>query len=158
MLRSAYLALFSSSPTITVIFALMPIKRVRYQAVIGGWLLLPPLTIRISNFPDYSKVTATSMDWFLARYFRLPERHLVPPRWFDVPMVLWCFINLASSLSNNLGIYDGLAQSLARLSPGVCLTCSVGFISVITPAYALLRFGWSYGGMLVCFRVYGNSG
>ena len=144
MLHSAYLALFGWIPAVTVMFALMPIKRAAATAVIGGWLLLPPLTIRISNFPDYSKVTATSIGLVLGSlFFGFQSIISFRPRWFDVPMVLWCFINLASSLSNNLGIYDGLAQSLARLSPGVCLTCSVGFISVITPAYALLRLGWS---------------
>jgi hypothetical protein len=34
------------------------------------------------------------------------------PRWFDVPMLLWCLSPLLSSLSNDLGVHDGLVQVL----------------------------------------------
>jgi tetratricopeptide (TPR) repeat protein len=34
------------------------------------------------------------------------------PRWFDVPMLAWCFSGVATSLHNGLGLYDGLSTAL----------------------------------------------
>ena len=35
--------------------------------------------------------------------------------WFDIPIVVWCFTPLASSLSNGLGVYDGLSACLSEI-------------------------------------------
>ena len=34
------------------------------------------------------------------------------PRWFDLPMLLWCFSGMFSSLATGLGPYDGLSEVL----------------------------------------------
>jgi hypothetical protein len=34
------------------------------------------------------------------------------PRWFDLPMAFWCVSPLFSSLANDLGLYDGVGQTL----------------------------------------------
>ena len=89
-------------------------KRAAATAIIGVWLLLPPYQFHVSNFPDYSKVTAASLGLvFGTLLFGIQSIVSSRPRWFDVPVLLWCFTNMASSLSNDLGVYDGLAQSLS---------------------------------------------
>jgi hypothetical protein len=36
------------------------------------------------------------------------------PRWFDLPMLAWCFCGLVTSLQNDLGVYDGLSDVLRQ--------------------------------------------
>ena len=37
------------------------------------------------------------------------------PRWFDLPAVLWCFCPFISSLTNGLGVYDGLSAIFVNI-------------------------------------------
>ena len=88
----AYIALFGWVPAILVFFALLPGRRAATIAVIGAWLLLPPYQIPVSNFPDYSKNTAATLGMILGTLFFGPDRILAfRPRWFDLPMLVWCF-------------------------------------------------------------------
>ena len=116
MTIAAYIALFGWIPTVFILFALLPGRHAAAAAVIGAWLLLPPYAIPISNFPDYSKNTAASLGILLSTLFFGFDRVLAfRPRWFDIPMLLWCLSGLASSLSNDLGPYDGLSDSLKQV-------------------------------------------
>src|SRR5271165_7651631 len=97
-------------------FALLPARHAAAAAVIGAWLLLPPYQMSISNFPDYSKTTAASLGiMFGTLFFGLDRILAFRPRWFDLPMLLWCFCGLASSVANGLGPYDGLSDSLSQI-------------------------------------------
>ena len=84
--------------------------------MIGAWLLLPPVSVVINGLPDYSKNTAATLGIILGTFLFSPH-HLLKfrPRWFDLPMLLWCFSGLASSLQNGLGLYDGLSESLNQI-------------------------------------------
>ena len=97
-------------------FALLPHRRAATIAVIGAWLILPPYSIPISGLPDYRKNMAATVGhrcW--APLIFAPDRLLAfRPRWFDLPMLLWCFSGIASSLQNGLGMYDGLSDSLGQ--------------------------------------------
>lgn len=109
----AYLALFGWVPVVLVIFALLPSRWAAPTAVIGAWLLLPPFTLAISSLPDYSKSTAAIFGILLSTLIFYPNRLLTfRPRWFDLPMLLWCFSGVASSVQNDLGVYDGLSDAL----------------------------------------------
>ena len=110
----AYLALFGWIPAVVFIFALLPARQAAALAVIGGWLLLPPYRIAVSNFPDYSKITAASLGMMFGTLF-FGSHHLLKfrPRWFDAPMLLWCFSGMISSFANGLGMYDGLSNLLS---------------------------------------------
>ena len=37
------------------------------------------------------------------------------PRWYDLPMLAWCFCGIPSALSNGLTLYDGLSDSLLQI-------------------------------------------
>ena len=113
---AAYIALFGWVPTVLVLFALLPGRRAATVAVIGAWLLLPPYLIPISHFPDYSKNTAATVGMILGTLAFGQDRILAfRPRWFDLPMLAWCFCGLVTSLQNDLGVYDGLSDVLRQL-------------------------------------------
>ena len=100
----AYLALFGWIPSVMVMFAMMPARQAATIAVIGGWLLLPPYQLDIAGLPDYSKTMAASLGLMLGTLIFAPDRLLsFRPRWFDLPMLLFCLCGIASSLQNGLG-------------------------------------------------------
>jgi hypothetical protein len=111
----AYLALFGWVPAVLVCFALLPSRSAAASAVVGAWLLLPPYVLVVSSFPDYSKSTAAILGMLLGTLIFYPNRLLTfRPRWFDLPMLLWCFCGVASSLQNGLGVYDGMSDALKQ--------------------------------------------
>ena len=96
----AYLALLGWIPLVVVMFAILPSRQAATIAVIGAWLILPPYTIPISGLPDFSKNMAATVGMLLGTLIFAPDRILsFRPRWFDLPMLLWCFCGIASSLS-----------------------------------------------------------
>jgi tetratricopeptide (TPR) repeat protein len=111
----AFVALLGWIPLVVALYALLPGRRAAVIAVIGAWLLLPPFTLPISGLPDYSKNTAASVGMMLGTLLFDPDRLFrFRPRWFDLPMLLWCLCGLASSLHNGLGLYDGLSDVLTE--------------------------------------------
>ena len=111
----AYVALLGWIPFVVIIFALLPSRLAAVTAVVGAWLLLPPYTLAISGLPDYSKSTAAVIAILLGTLIFCPNRLLkFRPRWFDLPMLLFCFSGVASSLQNGLELYDGLSDALTQ--------------------------------------------
>src|ERR1019366_3359931 len=93
----------------------MPVRVVSAFAVIGAWLLLPPYSIPISGFPDYSKNAAATVAMALGTLLLAPHRLVsLRLRWFDLPMLGRCVCGIFSSLLNNLGLYDGLSEALVQ--------------------------------------------
>ena len=116
MTLAAYIALFGWIPLVVVMFAVLPVTRAATAAVIGAWLLLPPYSLLVANFPDYSKSTAASLGLvFGTLFFGISHAIAFRPRWFDLPMLLLCFAGFAASLSNGLGVYDGLSSTLGQV-------------------------------------------
>ena len=109
----AYIALIGWIPAAVCLFAVMPARRAAASSLIGAWLLLPPYTLAISGLPDYSKNTAATAGIMLGTLIFDPVRLMsFRPRWFDLPMLLFCLSGICSSLQNGLGLYDGLADAL----------------------------------------------
>ncbi len=109
------IALFGWIPCVIVLFVLMPVHKAAATAILGAWLLLPPLRMEIAGLPDYSKATAAVVGIVLSTF--LFGSHLLVkfrPRWFDLPMLLWCLTVIVSSLQNGLGIYNGLSDALGQ--------------------------------------------
>jgi O-antigen ligase len=99
-----------------MIFALLRGHRAVAAAFLIAWLFLPMFAYRISGAPDYTKVSATTVGVFLA-VLLLDSAKLLQfrPRWFDLPMLLWCLWPFGSSLSNDLGAYDGLSEMVKQI-------------------------------------------
>lgn len=87
--------------------------RTTAAALVGGWLAMPLLTVKVSGLPDLDKssllVGTVLAATLVVRPALLTRWRL---RWFDLPMIVWCAVPIATSLSNDLGIYDGLSTTL----------------------------------------------
>lgn len=111
----AYAVLFTWIPVILALFGLLGPRRAVIVGSVVAWLFLPNLTYPIRGLPDFTKATATSWGMLLGTFFF--ARGLLfanRPRWFDLPMVVWCVCPFASSVENGLGAYDGFSETLAR--------------------------------------------
>ena len=115
-MRTPELALFAWVPMVLLLFVALPPRRAVIAAFVGGWLFLPVFGIDIVGLPPFSKVSASAYSVLLgAALFDSARLTSFRFRWFDIPIVIWCFTPLASSLSNGLGVYDGLSACLSEI-------------------------------------------
>lgn len=140
----AFIALLGWVPCVIIMFALMPARAAAATAVVGAWLLLPPFTLVFSGLPDYSKSTAAIAGVILGTLIFDPVRIMsFRPRWFDLPMLLFCFCGIASSLQNGLEFYDGLANALGQsLTWGLPYLIGGACTSVIRRACVFSPLPW----------------
>lgn len=109
------IALIGWVPLALVLFALLPPRRALLATYIGGWLFLPLAGYEIKGLPDYDKVTATNLAALLGVLaFNTGAVLRFRPRWIDLPMAVFCLCPIASSLSNELGLYDGLSAAFRQ--------------------------------------------
>lgn len=101
-------------PVCLFLFTAMPRLQAAVIGVIGAWLFLPPSGISIGGLPDYTKGSAFGYGILLGTLLFQPERLLrFRLHWFDLPMLGYCLCPFASSMSNGLGVYDGLSAAAA---------------------------------------------
>ncbi|MEM9914606.1 MAG: O-antigen ligase domain-containing protein [Planctomycetota bacterium] len=112
MYQIAQAVLWGWIPLVLVLFLVMPHRRAVVVALIGSWLFLPQLAYSVPLMPDFTKVTATSYGIILGALILDPQSRVLnfKPRWIDIPMAVWVISPFFSSVSNNLGLYDGAAQ------------------------------------------------
>jgi hypothetical protein len=104
------IVIFGWIPTVLVLMAVFPPRTVVAASIIGGWLFLPNVRYEISGLPDFTKMSASCLGVILGMSI-FDFRRLLKFRisiW-DCPIILWCISPLLSSLSNDLGVYDGLS-------------------------------------------------
>ncbi|HMB05040.1 MAG TPA: hypothetical protein VKP69_15025, partial [Isosphaeraceae bacterium] len=112
----SYIVIFSWIPVVLLLFATLPPRRAVIVATITAWLFLPNLAFNLPGMPDYTKTSSTTGGIVLGMLIFDPGALLrLRPRWFDLPMAIWCLVPLASSLSNGLGVYDGCSVIMAAL-------------------------------------------
>ncbi len=103
-------ALFGWIPLILLLFLLLPPRRAVIVAFIGAWLFLPMAGYSITGLPDFTKTTATSYGALLGVVLFDAARLIrFRPSWIDLPMAVWFLVPLASSITNGLGLYDGVS-------------------------------------------------
>lgn len=104
------IVMFTWPLVVAALFLALPVQRAVVTAFIAAWLFLPIASFSIPGFTDYTKMTATCggvligvsiVDLHRFRSFRFS--------WADIPMLIWCLCPFASSISNNLGVYDGVS-------------------------------------------------
>ena len=111
----ATIALFGWIPVALVLFWLLPAQRAMVAGSISAWLLLPPTGIDLPGLPTYDKAVAATVGILLATaIFELNRLVSFRLRWFDLPMLLWCLCPFCSSISNGLGVYDGLTEAFRQ--------------------------------------------
>ena len=140
----AQFVLISCIPLVLVIFAMMPPRRAVITMTVFSWLFMPNSGFAIPGLPDYTKSSATTIGCLMgvllydtSRIFRFR------PRWYDLPVFIWCVGNVATSVSNDIGLYDGLSQTLKSIilwglpyflgriymnDPEGCRECAMGII------------------------------
>ncbi len=96
-------------PLVVGLFTWFEPRRAVLIAYITGFLFLPQGTIEFSGFPELSRTAATSWG-VIAGILLVDMGRLVRfrPSWVDLPMLMWCLAPLASSLSNQIGEYNGI--------------------------------------------------
>lgn len=113
MSLSVYIALFVWPLVVLLLFAALAPRRAVIVAFLVGWLFLPMATLWFEGLPPYSKVAVTSLSVLLAAIIFDGSRLLtIRPGWFDVPMAVWCIVPLISSISNGLGVNDGILEMI----------------------------------------------
>ena len=97
-------------PISLCLFFIIPPRRALISTLIVGWLVLPCGQISFVGMPEITKATSISIALILGTIFFCSDRiNHFRPSWMDLPMLIWCVCPFLSSLSNNLGLYDGLS-------------------------------------------------
>lgn len=114
---TSLVALFGWIPIVVFLFVIIPIRRALLATMVLGFLFLPQAYIEMrGGLPDYTRYTAMAAGAFLALlildFSRLAQYR---PSWVDLPAIIWCFIGIASSVSNGLGFYDGISATITRM-------------------------------------------
>ena len=105
--------LFSCIPMILLLFAYLPPRRAVIAATIVSWLFLPNAGFAISGLPDYTKTSATTVGTLLGVFiFDFARAISFRPKWYDLPMIIWCAVSFFTSLSNDLGPYEGASSTV----------------------------------------------
>ena len=103
-------------PLIFVLFATMSSRRATIAAFVIGYLFLPDARFSFHTLPDLSKVSLTAVGVLLATLCFDPAKFIrFRPRWIDLPVLVLSLSPIATSLSNDLGIMDGLANAANRV-------------------------------------------
>ncbi|MBD2090416.1 O-antigen ligase domain-containing protein [Microcoleus sp. FACHB-1515] len=110
------LVMFAWIPIVFYLFTRFSPRRAVVISFITAWLYLPQAAMSLPGLPEYTKATATSYGILLATFVfdsdRLQSFRL---GWLDLPMLVWCLCTIPTSLSNGLGLYDGVSGMLNQL-------------------------------------------
>lgn len=110
-----YLVMFGWIPLVLYLFHQLPVQRALVLSFIGAWLFLPQVSFSLPGLPDFTKMSATCYGILLATFiFDAKRFQQFKWNWIDLPMLIWCLCPLASSLTNDLGLYDGLSAALTQ--------------------------------------------
>jgi len=101
---------------VPIIFFQLPRRKAIIACLAAGWMFLPINSISFPGIPDIDKTALTCVPIFLL-CFALPGKGWKWPKFDiqDVLMLLFCITPFFSSMSNGLGLYDGIAATLNRL-------------------------------------------
>ena len=103
-------------PIILMMFALFTPRRAVIAAFMIGFLFLPDVSFSFKSMPSINKVSLTSIGVLLgSMIFDGGRLFSVRPRLIDLAWMILCTSPIATSLSNDLGIMDGLASSANRV-------------------------------------------
>ncbi len=109
------LVMFGWIPVVLFLCAMLPTRRAVVAAFVIAWSFLPMVSYHVQGLPAYSKMSATCGGVLLgALIFDIDKLLSFRPSWLDVPMLVWCLCPCVSSLTNGLGLYDGVSGAFAQ--------------------------------------------
>ncbi|MBV9385608.1 MAG: hypothetical protein JOZ78_04175 [Chroococcidiopsidaceae cyanobacterium CP_BM_ER_R8_30] len=103
-------------PVVLYLFSRLPSRQVVIWTLILGWLFLPTAELKIAaGIPAYNKMTATSGLALLGAYiFDTKRLSTFQLSWLDLPVLVFCICPFVTSISNDLGPYDGLSAVIGQ--------------------------------------------
>jgi hypothetical protein len=105
-------AMFGWIPLVVILFACMTPRRAVLMAFLLAWLFLPIAAYKIPMIPAYTKITAATLGTLLGvLIFDSTRLMAFRPKWVDLIILLWCVAKIGSSVSNGVGLYDGLSSA-----------------------------------------------
>lgn len=118
MTPQAQLAMLLWLPITLYIFSRYPARTAIIYSFLGGLLFLPQRAgFLLPLIPDYGGMVATCYGIFIGIIlFDFQQISKFKLSIIDIPMLLWCTCPLVSSLSNSLGLYDGINASLEQIA------------------------------------------
>lgn len=111
----AQMVLLGFLPLAVALYFIVPPRRATLMVFIGGWLFLPVMGFTFTGIPNYTKISAIALAVLIGTAIVEPRRLLsFVPRWFDIPIAIWCVVPVVSSLTNGLGLYDGMSATFTQ--------------------------------------------
>ncbi len=110
------MALLAWIPICTCLFGFTTPVRAVVLAYMCGWLILPMGSVEVQGFWDIDKVLATNIGVVVGTVLFCPDR-IRGFRWniADAAILLFALTALLSSVSNGLGIYNGISAATHSL-------------------------------------------
>ncbi len=103
-------------PLTLLLFTVLTPRRAILASIIGGWLFLPVAGFEIRGLPNYTKLTAVVVGCLMgAMLFDLRSFLKLTPSLLDFPIIVLCLAPLGTSVTNDLGVYDGLSGVLEQI-------------------------------------------
>ncbi|MBD3880500.1 O-antigen ligase domain-containing protein [Phormidium tenue FACHB-886] len=100
-------------PIVLYLFASLPARKAVIISFLVAWLFLPQAELMLPGVPDYNKISATCYGILLATFiFDVGRFQTFKFGWLDLPMLIWCLCPFVSSMTNDLGAYDGFSAAL----------------------------------------------
>ncbi|MHC4823540.1 MAG: hypothetical protein ACYTEP_05930, partial [Planctomycetota bacterium] len=92
--------------------AILPRHKAILATLLTGFLFLPSISIDLGGAIYWNRNTAPVLVALLGVLFRDVRRFADTRfRWFDLPMLTWCLVPFASSVTAGFGAYDGFSQA-----------------------------------------------
>ena len=108
-------AMFGWIPLTLLLFLVLRPREAALASTVFGFLFLPMAQYELTGFPEYHKQAATAVAVLLGiLVFDPAALGRLRLSLIDVPIAVWCLIPFASSMSNELGAYDGLSVAFSR--------------------------------------------
>ena len=116
MSLQAQLIVLAWLPIVFYLFKIYAPRKAVIVSFIGGLLFLPERAgFRLPLIPDYQGMVATCYGIVLAiLIYDLERLKEFKFDWIDLPMSIWCVCPLFSSVSNGLGVYDGINETITQ--------------------------------------------
>lgn len=128
-----HLVMFGWIPAVLLLFAVFPPRTAVIAAFVGAWMFLPVARYEFSGLPEYTKMSATCLGILLgATLFDADRLFNIKLTGWDLPMGMWLVSPTISSLSNGLGMYDGVSAFLNQFTTWG-LPYLVGRVYLATP-------------------------
>jgi hypothetical protein len=117
MTPQAQLVMLAWLPIVLYLFRIFPAQRAIAISFIVAWLFLPQRAgFSLPGLPDYERMSATCYSILLATFLYDAQRFSsFRFGWLDVPMLIVCLCPFASSITNDLGPYDGMSAALNQI-------------------------------------------